>query len=92
VVRRQRYRCNACGNLTRFDVVTTRRATAFFHYSVGGELSVEEEAVLFESVESVTCRWCGRSSAIEEVAVEPNAREEVRTTAPSCLEGAGTDR
>ena len=56
-----RYRCSACGNLTRFDVVATRRTRAFHHFSVGGELSVEEEAVLDERVEEVTCRWCGAS-------------------------------
>ena len=41
-----RYRCNACGNLTRFDVVGTRRTRAFHHYNMGGELTVEEEDVL----------------------------------------------
>ena len=54
-----RYRCTACGNLTRFDVTTTRRTRAFHHYSVGGELSIEDEEVLAEDVEEVTCRWCG---------------------------------
>lgn len=54
-----RYRCTGCGNLTRFDVVATRRTRAFHHYTVGGELSVEEEDVVDEHVESVTCRWCG---------------------------------
>ena len=37
-----RFRCSACGNLTRFDVVASRRTRAFHHFSVGGELSVEE--------------------------------------------------
>jgi hypothetical protein len=54
-----RYRCGACGNLTRFDVVTTRRTSAFHHYSVGGDLTVEDEQLLEETVERVTCRWCG---------------------------------
>lgn len=62
-----RYRCTACGNLTRFDVTTTRRTRAFHHFSVGGELSVEEETVLAEVVEDVTCRWCGSGSSIETV-------------------------
>ena len=35
---RTRYRCTACGNLTRFDVVSTRRTRAFHHYTVGGDL------------------------------------------------------
>jgi hypothetical protein len=60
-----RYRCNACGNLTRFDVVTDRRTRAFHHYSVGGELSTDEEQVLSEEVVEVSCRWCGHGRAIE---------------------------
>ena len=63
-----RYRCTACGNLTRFDVVTTRRTRAFWHYTVAGERSVEEEQVLDAVVESVVCRWCSASGpAIEEI-------------------------
>ena len=61
-----RYRCSACGNLTRFDVVATRRTRAYHHFSVGGELTVEDEEVLDERIDSVTCRWCGASDdAIE---------------------------
>lgn len=60
-----RYRCTACGNLTRFDVTITRRTKAFHHFSVGGELRVEEEEVLSEQVDEVTCRWCGTGKAVE---------------------------
>jgi predicted nucleic acid-binding Zn ribbon protein len=63
----RRYRCAACGNLTRFDVVTTRRTSAFHHYTVGGELTVEDERVLSESVEAVSCRWCGSGRSVEEL-------------------------
>ena len=59
-----RYRCNACGNLTRFDVVSTRRSRAFHHYTVGGELEIEDEQVLSETIESVTCHWCGTGSSV----------------------------
>jgi len=63
-----RYRCTACGNLTRFDVVSTRRTRAFWHFTVGGELTVEEEQVLDAFVEAVVCRWCSASgAAIEEI-------------------------
>ena len=63
-----RYRCTACGNLTRFDVVSTRRTRAFYHYTVGGDLRVEDEEVLDARVEQVTCRWCAaKGTAIEEV-------------------------
>ncbi len=60
-----RYRCTACGNLTRFDVVTSRRTRAFHHYSLGGELEVEDVEVLDELVEGVSCRWCGHGNAVE---------------------------
>jgi hypothetical protein len=62
-----RYRCTACGNLTRFDVVSTRQTRAFHHYSIGGELSIEEEQVLDESIDEVSCRWCGRGAKVEVV-------------------------
>ena len=60
-----RYRCRSCGNLTRFDVVAVRRTRAFHHYTMAGELGVEDEEVLDESVEAVTCRWCGPAGAVE---------------------------
>jgi hypothetical protein len=60
-----RYRCRACGNLTRFDVTVTRRSRSFHHYTVGGELTVEDEEVLSEQVEEVACRWCGSGRAVE---------------------------
>ena len=59
-----RYRCNGCGNLTRFDVVATRKTRRFMHYSLAGEPTVEEEDVLTEDLESITCRWCGSASQI----------------------------
>jgi hypothetical protein len=67
VVEGVRYRCSACGNLTRFDVVSTRRTRAFHHYSMGGELRVEDEEVLEERLERVTCRWCGATGDAIEV-------------------------
>lgn len=72
-----RYRCTACGNLTRFDVTTTRTTRAFHHYTVGGELVVEDEEVQEEWVDAVTCRWCGHGRAVEvltgEVAVSSDS-------------------
>jgi hypothetical protein len=65
-----RYRCTACGNLTRFDVVTSRRSRAFHHYTVGGELTVEDERVLEEAVEAVSCRWCGTGASVVELSAE----------------------
>jgi hypothetical protein len=74
-----RYRCTACGNLTRFDVTSTRTTRAFHHYTVGGDLSIEEEEVLAESIEDVACRWCGTGRNIE--VVDGRAVEEQSETA-----------
>ncbi len=67
-----RFRCAGCGNLTRFDVVETRRTRAYYHFSVGGGLEIEDEEVLDAERERVTCRWCGSWDQIEELPVEPS--------------------
>lgn len=60
-----RYRCTACGNLTRFDVVETTSVRSFHHYTVGGDLAIEEPEIISRSVESVSCRWCGHGRGVE---------------------------
>lgn len=64
-----RYRCAACGNLTRFDVRVTRTTTSYHHYSVGGELEVEDTQVLAETIEDVSCRWCSSSAHVVELGI-----------------------
>jgi hypothetical protein len=67
-----RYRCSACGNLTRFDVTLSRRVREFRHFTMGGELEVESVDVLDEEVESVECRWCrATGDAIEVLTLDP---------------------
>ena len=68
-----RYRCTSCGNLTRFDVVSTRRTRAYHHYSVGGELEIEDEQVLDEVIESAECRWCGSAGRVEQFTTDAAA-------------------
>lgn len=63
-----RFRCEACGNVTRFDVVVTQTTRRFHHFDLGGASRIEEEEVLAQEVASVTCRWCSRQDAIR---VEP---------------------
>lgn len=60
-----RFRCDACGNVTRFDVVSTATTRRYHHFDLGGEGRVEEEEILEQHVRSVTCRWCGRDDAIQ---------------------------
>jgi hypothetical protein len=60
-----RWRCAACGNLTRFDVTRSRRTTEFWHVDLAGEVHVEESTTDHDDVSRVACRWCGRSDAIE---------------------------
>ncbi|HEX3426851.1 MAG TPA: hypothetical protein VHT30_12015 [Acidimicrobiales bacterium] len=72
-----RYRCIACGNVTRFDVTVTRTTRSFHHFTVGGDLAVEDEAVLTEHVDQVSCRWCGSGHAVEAVPVSQPEQSEV---------------
>ena len=60
----RRFRCDGCGNVTRFDVVATARTRRYHHFDLGGERHIEDEEVLEHRVESVTCRWCGRGDAV----------------------------
>lgn len=71
----RRYRCTACGNLTRFTVTSTRRTTAFHHFTIGGDLTVEEEEVLDDRVEAVSCRWCGTGASVVELDDPPTPDE-----------------
>jgi hypothetical protein len=73
-----RYRCNGCGNVTRFDVLSTRRTRAFHHYTIGGDLEIEEEELLGERVEQVTCRWCNASGDNVEVVSEADEARDDR--------------
>lgn len=59
-----RIRCDACGNKTRFDVYESKKVRTFQHFTLGGEMSVEEEEVLDHSVDRVVCRWCGSADSI----------------------------
>jgi hypothetical protein len=63
-----RYRCDGCGNLTRFDVTTSQTTKAFHHFTVGGELQVEEETVISRTVDDVVCRWCGHGRSVVAIA------------------------
>ena len=87
----QRWRCAGCGNLTRFDVTVTRRTRAFHHYTVGGDLTVEDEEILSEVVEDVACRWCGTGKGVEplpekyHVLSGPKKRERSARTVTSSL-------
>jgi hypothetical protein len=61
------YRCVACGNKTRFDVYESKRVRSFQHFTLGGDMTIEEEEVLTTTTERVVCRWCGSSNSIEEI-------------------------
>lgn len=60
----RRYRCDGCGNVTRFDVITSARTRRYLHFDLGGAAAVDEEEVLTAHVESVTCRWCARTDTV----------------------------
>jgi hypothetical protein len=87
-----RYRCDGCGNLTRFDVTTSQTTKAFHHYTVGGELEVEDATVLSHHVDEVVCRWCGHGRSVVELGEdEPGAGGEGAGGAGAAGEDARTD-
>ena len=47
--------------------MSSSRTRAYWHVGLSGEAAIDEQSVLAEAVESVTCRWCGRADAIEYV-------------------------
>lgn len=63
-----RWRCARCGNLTRFDVLRTVRSSEYVHQGLDGAPVVEERKVLAETVDRVSCRWCGAADTVELVA------------------------
>ena len=65
-----RYRCDGCGNLTRFDVTVSQTTKSFHHYTVGGELQIEDEQVVRSRVDEVVCRWCGHGRSVVELSDE----------------------
>lgn len=78
-----RYRCTACGNLTRFDVTESSTTRSFHHYTVGGELVIEELELLESNISDVTCRWCGSAANVTEANVtEANVTEADGAAAP----------
>jgi hypothetical protein len=74
-----RFRCDGCGNVTRFDVTISQTTKAFHHYTVGGELEVEEVTVLSRHVDEVLCRWGGHGNRVVELGDE-ELDEASRTT------------
>ena len=65
-----RYRCDACGNLTRFDITVSQTTKSFHHFTVGGDLVIEDEEVVSRHVDEVVCRWCGHGRSVVEITDE----------------------
>jgi len=60
------YRCPQCGNRTRFDVYEEVRRRRFEHFTLSGEMEIEDEEILDRRVEKVVCRWCDAVVDVEE--------------------------
>lgn len=58
------YRCEACGNKTRFDVYESKRVRSFYHFTLAGDVTVDDQEVLEHDIEKIVCRWCGSSDSI----------------------------
>jgi len=60
------YRCQQCGNKTRFDVYDTVSRRRFEHANFAGEVEIDEEEILDRSIQRVVCRWCDSSEEVIE--------------------------
>lgn len=60
----KRYRCDGCGNLTRFEVEAVERVRRFWHAELSGDGHVESEEQLDQHIESVQCPWCGTGARV----------------------------
>jgi hypothetical protein len=63
----KRYRCGTCGNLTRFEVVMTRRVREIHHIGVDGTPVAHRPQIVAEAVEQVICGWCEQHDRVEEL-------------------------
>lgn len=63
----KRFRCDGCGNLTRFDLEVVERARRFWHADLSGEGHVEGEEIISQEVIEAVCHWCGTGEAVEVV-------------------------
>ncbi|HVQ97177.1 MAG TPA: hypothetical protein VMU51_39545 [Mycobacteriales bacterium] len=82
-----RWRCSLCGNLTRFDVERTVRSREYVHVDLAGAAAVEEHEVVTETIDRVSCRWCGRPDAVELIA-RPLAAAEAFAAESAAAAGA----
>lgn len=60
----KRYRCGACGNLTRFEVVMSRRTRETHHVGLDGIPVIGGAELLADSAEEVVCAWCGDAGQV----------------------------
>lgn len=64
------YRCEQCGNRTRFDVYDTVSRKRYEHADLGGDVVIEEETIVERTIEKVVCRWCDSPDQVVEVATD----------------------
>lgn len=83
-----RWRCSACGNLTRFDVTRRSRVIEFVHLDLAGNPRVEERRVLDEEIEQVRCRWC---DAVDRIEVVPRTDTSAEVAGRSVEEAAAAE-
>ena len=48
-------------------MIERKRSRSFYHYTLGGLASVEEEEILEREIEEVRCRWCNSAENVEEM-------------------------
>lgn len=50
------YHCTHCGTRTRFDAYDTVSRRRFAHFTLGGDMEIDEEGVIAATIDRVACR------------------------------------
>lgn len=62
-----RFRCTACGGLTRFSIKRSLLVETYYHQTIAGDIIPETPVVLADEIISVECVWCGHGKNVEEI-------------------------
>ncbi|MFN8076271.1 MAG: hypothetical protein U0Q15_12735 [Kineosporiaceae bacterium] len=82
-----RWRCTACGNLTRFDLTRSSLVVEYVHVDLAGQARVEETTVVEDQWRQVRCRWCDGVDTVELV----DRNDAVAQTAGRTVEEAAAE-
>lgn len=62
-----RFKCTACGGLTRFRIKRSLIVEIYYHQTIAGDIIPETPEVLCDEIVSAECVWCGHGKNVEQI-------------------------